>query len=98
MSICRRVRSRIRYGPSDDENWDETAWDALARAIVAQACADWRDAVRTMARYPDNEQKVFASRHTKCECEGFFRSRWFGQLTCINPKYLITRMEEVYGG
>lgn len=57
-------------------------WRALADAIVLQAVKDYRQALAGKAK-----------EHCR-EIERFFRSKWFGQLTMINPELLIRKLQE----
>ena len=82
---------------------EKTAWENLSNAIVVQAVDDYRDALRILAKHPDYERRIAAEQATKgslvarlrmalrhtIECEAFFRSAWFGELTRIDPEMLI---------
>lgn len=63
---------------------------ALANAIVAQAAKDYRAAIRQLKKHPDS-QKTAA---LKLECERFFHSRWYSQLTGVDPNYILDRIRE----
>ncbi|MGI6497538.1 MAG: hypothetical protein ACOX0U_01620 [Oscillospiraceae bacterium] len=61
----------------------------LANAIVLQAVKDYRKALRTLSRYPNNRSALYERRRI----EQFFRSGWFGVLTSIDPEMLITKLK-----
>lgn len=54
-------------------------YEELANAIVLQAVKDYR--------LHDDEQEL-------ASIERFFRSGWFGTLTSINPKMLISKLRK----
>ena len=57
-------------------------YENLANAIILQAVKDYRE---TLSRYNLHREKDAYS-HDKESIERFFRSRWFGVLTTIDPK------------
>ena len=65
-------------------------WQALANGIVEQAVKDYRAALKTLRRHPDSK----AAMATAMEVERFFHSDWYGQLTTIDPEYLIDRLRK----
>lgn len=65
-------------------------WQALANGIVEQAVKDYRAALKTLHRHPDSK----AAMATAMEVERFFHSDWYGQLTTIDPDYLIDRLRK----
>lgn len=65
-------------------------WQALANGIVEQAVKDYRAALKTLRRHPDSK----AAMATAMEVERFFHSDWYGQLTTIDPDYLIDRLRK----
>ena len=60
----------------------------LANAIVIQAVKDYRNALKTLKRYPRYEpaKKVVA------EVEEFFRSEWYRTLTSVDADMLMTKI------
>lgn len=54
----------------------------LANAIVTQAAKDYEDALRN-----ENAGRIK-------ECERFFRSNWYRQLTTVDGEYLIERLRK----
>lgn len=65
-------------------------WQTLANGIVEQAVKDYRAALKTLRRHPDSK----AAMATAMEVERFFHSDWYGQLTTIDPDYLIDRLRK----
>lgn len=64
-------------------------YNNLANAIILQAVKDYRKALRTLSMNPNNRSAQYERRHI----EQFFRSGWFGVLTSIDPKMLITKLK-----
>lgn len=65
-------------------------YQTLAHAIIARAAIDYKDALnRLEKRKRDKEAKG-----VKNECERFFKSRWFKQLTTADGAYLIRKIKE----
>lgn len=56
--------------------------ERLAQAIVKQSCHDWKKAVKRLNKVPDCEN----SDKTRRECERFFRSPFFYNLTGMDAK------------
>lgn len=65
-------------------------YQTLATAIVAQAAKDYRTAVRQLKKHPDSQKAAAMKR----ECERFFHSRWYSQLTGVDPDYILNRIRE----
>jgi hypothetical protein len=65
--------------------------EALMHGIVNQACNDWKGAVRKLKKEPDNE----IADATKRECERFFRSQYFNDLTGIPGKQILERLRSM---
>ena len=57
----------------------------LANGIVNQACTDYRAAIRGQCEQPDKMLK---------EVMGFFKSDWYDQLTKIDYRYLIEKLDK----
>ena len=72
------------------KNSNLNPYEELANAIVLQAVRDYRDAVKKSSRGRKNRDAQF----TKEECLRFFRSKWFSQLTDLDPEFLIRRLDE----
>jgi hypothetical protein len=68
----------------------DTPYENLANAIILQAVKDYRKALRILSRYPYNRP----AQYERGSIERFFRSRWFGVLTHLDPELLIHRLRE----
>lgn len=68
-------------------------YDALAQAIILQAVADYRTALKMQKRHPDSRAALSEIR----EIEKFFHSSWFEVLTDVNPDYLLRRLKKEAG-
>ena len=64
--------------------------ESLANAIILQAVADYRKALRILKRYPRYE----AALKEKQRDEEFFQSEWYKQLTNVDGKMLIRILQE----
>ncbi len=66
------------------------SWENLANAIILQAVKDYREARKKLKKRPKNEDaKLMVS-----DCEAFFRSEWFKDLTNLNGEVLLKRLRE----
>ena len=70
-----------------------TGPEALAGAIILQACDDYLTARRKLKRNPHHG--VAAA--TAGECEKFFRSRWFGALSDVSGSLILDRLRRQSG-
>lgn len=71
----------------------DTCYTNLANTIIIQAAKDYKKALRRLKKFPRDKEV----RHTKRDCERFFRSGWFERLTDLNGEVLIRKLnEEVY--
>ena len=60
-------------------------WEDLANAIIVQAAADYRTALRNLKKRPDN----FDMKLMKLSCESFFLSWWCEVLTNADPVMIM---------
>lgn len=68
-------------------------YEQLANAIVLQAVRDYRTALKRLSKNPRSKDALAV----KDECERFFRSSWYENLTSVDAEYLIRKLnEEVY--
>ncbi|HRV33042.1 MAG TPA: hypothetical protein P5281_01745 [Anaerovoracaceae bacterium] len=67
-----------------------TPYENLANAIVLQAVKDYRDALKRLKKKPQNK----AAMADAMECERFFRSPWYRELTSVDGEYLIEKLRE----
>ena len=71
-------------------NYNKEGFENLANAII-QVVKDYRKALSGCKVEKRDSKSVIA------ECERFFRSEWFRELTDIDGEYLITRIRKEYG-
>jgi len=64
----------------------------LTNAIVLQAVKDYRKALKGFSINGKSSTAVIA------DCERFFRSDWYSQLTNVDGECLITTIRKEYGG
>ena len=60
----------------------------LANAIIIQAAKDYRNALKTLKRYPRYEP----AKAVVAEVEEFFRSEWYRTLTSVDADMLMTKI------
>lgn len=60
----------------------------LANAIVIQAVKDYRNALKTLKRYPRYEP----AKAVVAEVEEFFRSDWYRMLTSVDAEMLMRKI------
>ena len=65
-------------------------YENLANAIVLQAVKDWRSAVKTLKKRP----RYDPAKQMKEECERFFRSDWFEQLTGVDGSVILRKLKQ----
>ena len=71
-------------------NYEKEGFENLANAIIVQAVKDYRKALSGVS---------LNSRPSACvitECERFFRSEWFRELTDVDGEYLIKTIRKEY--
>lgn len=68
-------------------------YEELANAIVLQAVKDWRKAVKTLKKRP----RYAAAKQMKEECERFFRSEWFEELTSVDGSVILRKLKQEAG-
>jgi hypothetical protein len=64
-----------------DKEYLDAGYNALANAIILQACKDYRKALRG---YKKNEI---------IKIRKFFHSQWYSELTKVNGDYILKRIE-----
>lgn len=64
-------------------------YEELANAIIIQAANDYMNALKTLKLSPKN----YEARQTKRECEEFFLSSWFRDLTDADGKTLMNNLK-----
>ena len=72
------------------KNLAEDPYERLANAIVLQAVADYRGALKKIKAHPKNREAISEA----LEIEKFFRSGWYSILTDVDGEYLIRRLQD----
>lgn len=65
-------------------------YEELAKAIIVQAAEDYRNALMLLKK----NARIIKGNRDKKDCESFFRSRWFGELTGVDGEFLIKKLRE----
>lgn len=65
-------------------------YENLANAIVLQAVKDWRSAVKTLKKRP----RYDPAKQMRDDCEGFFRSGWFEELTDMDGSAILRKLKQ----
>ena len=66
------------------------AYESLANAIILKAVKDWRGAVGKLKKRP----RYSPAAEMRRECEEFFLSDWFAELTELDGSYLLRKLKE----
>lgn len=72
------------------KNLAENPYERLANAIVLQAVADYRTALRKVRKNPKNREALDAA----LQIEKFFRSQRYQTLTSVDGEYLIVQLRK----
>lgn len=68
-------------------------YENLANAIVLQAVKDWRKAAKTLKKRP----RYQAAKQMRDECERFFLSDWFEELTSVEGRVILRKLKQEAG-
>ena len=68
----------------------DEAYIKLSNAIIIQAAKDYRAALKRLKKHPHDTD----ARGVKNECERFFRSQWYSQLTSVDGEFIIRKIME----
>lgn len=71
-------------------NYDKEGFENLANAIIVQAVKDYRKAL-SGCKVDERDSNCVIT-----ECERFFRSEWFRELTDVDGEYLIKTIRKEY--
>lgn len=78
-----------------DRNDGLDPYQALANGIIIQAAKDYRWACKKLKNPRCHKRRE--AEMMKDDCLRFFRSQWFGELTEVEPEYLIRKLNEEVG-
>ena len=73
-----------------NKNLAEDPYERLANAIILQAVADYRVALKKIKAHPKDRKAIDEA----FEIERFFQSSWYSQLTSVDGEYLIKRLQD----
>lgn len=68
-------------------------YSSLANAIVMQAAKDYMTALKKLKRSRSNK----AALQDIMDLERFFHSGWYGELTSVDPDFLIRELRKKVG-
>ena len=68
-------------------------WDELAKAIVLQACEDYKKSFKVVEKYKVNCEYVRAAKQMVNDVERFFFSEWFTALCNIDPHMILNELQ-----
>ena len=71
-------------------DYNDEGIENLANGIILQAVKDYRKALKGFSLNGKSSTAVIA------ECERFFRSDWYRQLTNVDGEYLITTIRKEF--
>ena len=71
-------------------NGIEANYEKLANAIIIQAANDYRNAAKTLKKYPHNRE----AKETVEEVERFLLSDWYSTLTEVDGEFLLRKLRE----
>lgn len=72
---------------------DERGSLDLVKAIVKQAVKDWKFATKKLKENPKH-LKAIEYKRTINECERFFKSDWFYELTGVDGSSILRRLKD----
>ena len=72
------------------KNQIEYPYERLANAIILNAVADYRAALKKIKRNPKSKAAIDEA----LQLEKFFGSSWYQQLTSVDEKFLIRKLQE----
>lgn len=76
----------------------EQAYNELAEAIVAQAGIDYLKTRKKLETVdPESKKGKILTKEFE-DVKKFFRSRWYKDLTDIDPEWLVKKLDEAYNG
>ena len=74
-----------------NKNLAEDPYERLANAIILQAVADYRVALKKIKAHPKDRKAIDEA----LEIERFFRSGWYGMLTDLDGEYLMKGVQAI---
>ncbi len=65
-------------------------YESLANGIILQAVKDYRTALKDLKKRPTYDPAIVMKR----DCERFFQSAWFAELTTVDGRMLMRKLQE----
>jgi len=72
------------------KNQIENPYERLANAIILNAVANYRAALKKVKRNPKSKAAI----DEVLQIEKFFRSSWYQQLTLVDGEFLIRKLQD----
>ena len=72
------------------KNQIDNPYERLANAIILNAVADYRAALKKVKRNPKSKAAI----EEALQIEKFFRSPWYQQLTSVAGEFLIRKLQD----
>ena len=72
------------------KNQSEDPYERLANAIILNAVADYRAALKKIKRNPKSKAAIDEA----LQLEKFFGISWYQQLTSVDGKFLIRKLQD----
>ena len=75
-------------------------WEDLANGIVIRAADDYKKALKDLKEAIENGRSFntkYVLAQTIRDLNRWFRDKWFGMLTQVDPEYLIQNLNTEYG-
>jgi len=73
---------------------NDEGFQALANAIIIQACKDYRRALLILKQKDISVKQRELAEKTLKQTKKFFKSQYFTQLTKVDPRYLWEKLNE----
>ena len=68
-------------------------YEELAKAIIVQAAADYREALKVLKEDPTR----LKGQRLRSDCERFFLSGWFEELTAVDGSVILCKLKSEEG-
>lgn len=96
---CYLWKEDVEIKQSDRGSQDDLFYESLAAGIVKQASKDYTDACKKkhIGKYKNDKDKLNCE-YTLAECRNFFRSVWFFELTGLNGKDILKKLDAMIEG
>lgn len=69
-------------------------YNKLAASIVLQAVEDYRYAIGVLSTKNMDKSMIYHAQNMKADCERFFISQWYAELTSIDPELVMQEIKD----